>query len=265
MESILNRLKSQCNRASTCNSYLSVWRRFNKFVIQLDNKPEDWEDRVSLFLAYLIKGGAQSASIRSYVSAIKKVLVNDGYAWRDEKILLTTLTRSCRLVNDKVKMRLPIQSGLLELILFEVIRKFQDKQPYLKTLYMAIFALGYYGLFRIGELCWTPENPMHHTVKASNIHVATNKEKILAVLYTSKTHGKESFPQKVKITSNKECLKRVVKRNFCPFKILKKYIETRHQHTVNDDEVFFIYRDRTPVQASTVRNLLKDLISNLGL
>ena len=134
----------------------------------------------------------QSQTVKTYVSAIKRVLIDDGYTWDNTKILLTSLTRGCRIINDRVRTRLPIQCNLLELILFEVQRIFTDSsQYYLEILYKALFALGYYGLFRVGELTLSP-----HVIKASNVHVATNQDKILIVLYTSKTHGKEKLRQK---------------------------------------------------------------------
>ena len=60
------------NRPSMSQNYLSVWRQFNKFVIKLDIKPQTWEEKVSLFLAQLVDSGAQSSTIKSYVSAIKE-------------------------------------------------------------------------------------------------------------------------------------------------------------------------------------------------
>ena len=79
-----------------------------------------WEDRTSLFMAYLIDKGVQSSTIKSYVSAIKRTLLNDKYKWKDELILLTSLTKACKLVNDSVRTRLPIHCSLLEMILFEL-------------------------------------------------------------------------------------------------------------------------------------------------
>ena len=145
-------------------------------MIQLDIKPKYWEDKVSLFLAYMVHRGAQSSTIKSYTSAIKAILTEDGYEWDNKRILLTTLTRACRLKNDRVSTRLPIQCGLLELILFEIQRIYSD-QEYLSIAYNALFILGYYGLFRIGEL-----TKSDHVIKAANIHVGQNKEKILVVL-----------------------------------------------------------------------------------
>ena len=164
----------------------------------MDCKPESWEGRTALFCAYIIQEGAQSQTVKSYVSAIKTVLKNDGYDWNESAILINSLTRACKLKNDCVKQRFPIHKKLLELILFEVKRILPD-QMYLQVMYRAIFCLAYYGLMRIGELV-----EGSHTVKASNIHIGVNKNKIMIVLYSSKTHGRDSYPQKIKMTSSKD-------------------------------------------------------------
>ena len=132
-----------------------IWRQFNKVVISLNIKPKSWEDRVNLFIGYKIDQGMQSSTAKSYISAIKGMLVDDGYAWNDQKLLVASLTKACKLINDKVKVtaewvatddngkadalsRLEfkrfrrlgpnmdshptIQCSLLELILFEIYR-----------------------------------------------------------------------------------------------------------------------------------------------
>ena len=190
-------------------------------MIRLDHKPPSWEEKTYLFIADLVDRGLQSQSVKTYVSAIKRVLTNDDYQWNDNKVLLGSLVKATRLINDRVKTRLPIQHGLLELILFETQRVFKKKnQFYLELLYKAIFALGYYGLMRAGELLIT--NIDEHTVKAKNIHMAENKEKLLIVLYSSKTHGIGNVPQKIKITSNRNCEQSTKQKHkhFCPFAVI---------------------------------------------
>ena len=79
MESIVEKLMQKQHRDSTAKTYLAIWRQFNKFTMKLDKKPKPWEDRTTLFIGYLIDRGIQSVTIKSYVSAIKKMLVMDGY------------------------------------------------------------------------------------------------------------------------------------------------------------------------------------------
>ena len=257
IQSIMNRLKCTTNRPSTSKTYMTVWRQFNKFLIKLDCRPDSWEDRTALFAAYQIERGLQSASVRSYISAIKRTLIDDGYLWNDDKILLSSLTRACRLINDHVRTRLPIQSGLLELLLFEV-ERFHCKQPYLNSLFKALYGMSYYGLMRAGEVTASP-----HVVKAKDVHLAKNKEKLLLVLYSSKTHGRESIPQKIRITSNKTD-KTVNTRHFCPFKMIGEYIQKRPPY-IRDDEQFFVFSDRSPVTAENARSLLRNCLTKLGL
>ena len=255
MYQVIERLKSKGNRESTKKTYHRIWTRFNKFLLKLDSKPSAWEDRVALFAAFLVQEGRQSSTIKSYVSAIKYVLQLDGYSWSDNKVLLTTLTRACKLENDVVKTRLPIHVGLLDTLLFELDRAL-DQQKYLCCMYKALFALSYYGLLRVGELT-TGEHP----IKAKDIHVAQNKDKILVVLYSSKTHGKQNIPQKVKITGNDKSKK---KRHFCPFELTKHYFDMRGGYDY-DSEPFFIFGDGTPVTPTHVRTTLRNLLSRLTL
>ena len=85
-----------------------------------------------MFIGYKIDNGMQSATVKLYISAIKKMLVNDGYSWDDQKVLVGSLISACKIINDRVHTRLPIQCGSLEFILFELKRRYGEHQPYLK-------------------------------------------------------------------------------------------------------------------------------------
>ena len=256
MQLILEKLKNCGNRETTKSNYLSIWRHFNKFILRLDRRPDSWEERVSLFCAFLINEGRQSSTIKSYVSAIKYILVNDGYTWDNTKILLTTLAKSCRLINDRVNVRLPIRMGLLEMIMSEM-EKLYKNQYYLEIMYKAMFILGYYGLLRVGEL-----TSGSHPIKAKDVHVAKNKQKILIILYSSKTHGLYTLPQKIKITANNNYQNR--KFLFCPFQISREYMAIRGSYTT-DDEPLFIFSDRTPVTPVHMRTTLRNAIEAIDL
>ena len=262
MQLIIDKLMCNTRRKSTTQNYLNIWRQFNKFVINLDDKPQNWEDRCTLFIGNKIDQGVQSATVKSYVTAIKKLLVEDGYDWDDQRVLLGSLTRACRLVNDKVCTRLPIQCSLLEMLLFELQRLYND-QPYLEVLYKALFALAYYGMMRVSEVCAST-----HVLKAKDIQVATNKDKLRLVLYSSKTHSRANRPQKIKITSNSsERSGFYAKRYFCPFLLVNNYFVTRVKHlsSLYDSEQFFVFSDGSPVSAEQARNVLKLCIRSLGL
>ena len=112
MNRIMARLQNKQTRESTAKNYLSIWIHLNKFVIQLDDREGlSWEERTALFGAYLVEGSVQSATLKSYFSAIKHVLKQDGYKWDDKKALLDSLVRGCKYENDKLKVRLPNKEG----------------------------------------------------------------------------------------------------------------------------------------------------------
>ena len=233
---LLEELKNNQHKTSTKNNYYGIWKKFNEFVIQLDRIPNSWEQRVCLYCTHLIcDRNLQSSTIRSYVSAIKSVLQTDGYQWEDGKVLLNVLTRSCKLKNDRVKTRLPIQKGLLEIILFQIQKRFNETQPYLEMCYISAYLLMYYGLMRVGEI-----SQSQHSLKATNIHDANNRNRLLLVLYSSKTHGIESRPQKIKIcgkthlevissndTTRVASKKYLKDCHFCPVEWTRKYIRNR--------------------------------------
>ena len=114
-------------------------------------------------------------------------------------ILLNSLTWACRIHNDVLYTRLPIQKGLLWLLLKSMFKSFFDKgQSYLAHLYTALFSTAYYGLFRVGEV-----TSGSHPIRVTDINIGKNKQKILFILRSSKTHNTCNKPQKVKINSNK--------------------------------------------------------------
>ena len=209
---------------------------------------------MSIYAAYLVENGSQSSTIRSYTSAVKFILKTDGYQWDDDKLLLNAVTKVCRVVNDKIKTHLPIGKSLMEIILFEV-ERFYANQPYLEVLFKTFFILSYYGLFRVGELATGT-----HPAKACNVHMARNRDKILIILYSSKTHGDESRPQEIEISAveGREIT------HFCPFNLARQYMRMRGGY-VDDQEPFFIYRDRRPVTPSQVRTLLRRILKILNL
>ena len=120
--------------------------------------------------------------------------MDDGYELNMHSLLLHSLSKACKLQNDRVHVRHPIKTGLLEMLLFEMERIFH-KQYYLETLYKTIFLLGYYSLLRIREMAYSP-----HVLRAKNMNIGKNKNKLLLVLYSSKTHHLELRPQQIKIS-----------------------------------------------------------------
>ena len=173
-------------------------------------------------------------------------------------MVLTSLTKACKLKNDQIRTHLPIGRKLLDIILFEVNRKFHS-QHYLRIMYKAFFALSYYGLFRVGELA-----KGDHQIKVKDIHMGDNKDKILIILHSSKTHGKYSRPQRVKITHNPLFGNAWNNMLFCPFKLVIQYLYMRGNYD-SDQEPLFLLKDGSALMPDLVHKTLQDILYDLNL
>ena len=206
-------------------------------------------------MGFLTQAGLQSSTIRSYVSAIKASLRLIDYEWDVSNAEIISLTRACKLKNDVFKARLPIRLKLLHLLVFELERLY-NAQFYLMMLYKSMFLVAYHGLLRIGEIAVGT-----HSIRATNVHESTNRnrQRLVFVLYSSKTHGRGQRPQTIKLIShtagNDRC---------CPVKITANYMQLRGGYT-EPNENFFIFRDGTPVKPKHVRAVLRQLLQRLGL
>ena len=192
---MVDRLKNNHNRNSTNATYHRIWKKCNEFFISLDVKPKTWEECLVLFVGYLVEMDRKASTIKSYISAIKAVLRSDDQEIHEDIYLLNSLTRASRFRNHTVKTRFPIRKGLLRLLLDSADKIF-SQQPYLKHLHKAILVMGYFGLLRVGEMTLG-----NHVIKAKDVHVGKNKNKLMFVLHTSKTHWTDVKPQVIKISS----------------------------------------------------------------
>ena len=153
--------------------------------------------------------------VHSYISAIKAVLLVNGIELDENSYLLSVLTHACKFTNDKVRLHMLIHKSILKILLNKLVVLY-DQQPYLKSLYLAMFSTAYFGLFHVGEI-----TKSDHVVKANDVFVAMNKKKIQFILCSSKTHGKYNLPQKIKISSQETKLPQTVKQQgFCPYLLL---------------------------------------------
>ena len=244
MENIVDYLKTQRHRNSTQAQYYSIWKSFNSFFLKLDVKPKKWEDRITLFVGYLVQCNKKSSTVKSYISAIKAVLYGVGIDVTTDQVLMNALTRACRLRNDITMTRLPIKYNLLRSILTTLSDVF-EKQPYLHILYKAMFLTMYYGLLRVGEVTYS-----EHVVKAVDVQIGINKQKLMFILRSSKTHTKGDKPQIIKISAdegNDVISSRRIKSNEnianCPFQAVRAYLAMRRRMCSSKNEPFFIFRD----------------------
>ena len=239
VQSIFDTLKNHNTRSSTDKVYYQIWKSFNQFFIKLDTKPKTWEERIVLYVGYLIANNRKSGTICSYLSGIRSVLKKDGVQLNEDKTLLSSLTKACKLKNDRVLTRLPIRKSLIELLIKKIPELYtRAPQPYLTSMYKAIFITAYYRLFRIGELTMS-----EHAVKGSDVHIGINKDKLLFLLRTSKIHSLDAKPQIIKIESLCSQCQRNSFRNTttCPLKALQDFMQLR-KVVRSRKEQFFVFK-----------------------
>ena len=179
---------------------------------------------------------------------------------------LSSLTRACKLKNDVIQSRIPIRKSLLSVIVWTVGRIFCSEQPFLICLYRALFLTTYFSLFRVGEVTRST-----HRVCACDVQIGQNKNKLIFILRSSKTHNQSDKPQIIKISAIMQNRRHTLEQTthcesdvFCPFQMLKQFISMCGQY-VTDEEPFFIFRDHSPVLPSHFRWVLKKCITLIGL
>ena len=262
IQAIIEQLQSEQHRGSTRKSYLAVWKIFNEFFVRLDRKPIAWADRITLFVGYLVNSNKKSSTVRSYISAIKAALSYIGVEVNENKVLIGALTKACKLKNDKIQVKILIRKSFLHTLVKKVDELFISPQPHLSILYKAMLTTMYYGLFRVGEVTLSD-----HVVKACDVKIGDNKNKMLFILRSLKMHNVGMKPQLIKIKrqklkSNSNKPKDILA--FCPFQALLNYTGIRKKRKSNT-EPFFVFKDRTPVTANNFRNILNKLIMKCGL
>ena len=248
MQGIVDKLMNMRHRSSTQNNYYTIWKLFSKFCLRLDFKPKSWEDRIILFIGYLVEDGKQSSTVHSYILRIKDILRQEGFKINPNQFLISSLTKACKIKNDCVRLRLPIQKGVLAILIKEVQSLYLNQnQPYLATLYATLLLTAYFGLFRVGEL-----TSGSHPILAKDVQIASNKRKLMFILRTSKTHDLGNKPQIVKISSTPISVthsKLIVNPNIlpCPYHLLRKYARARGPYR-SSTEPFFVFQDGAPVK-----------------
>lgn len=262
---VLEELEVRAVEDSTMEVYMVAWRAINDFYCRLDNKPKPWDQRMSLFIAFMQKKRFEKATIKTYISGIKYVLRNILHIDVDDKAFqFTALIKAARYKNNKVSLRMPIKLGLLNRILEEVsnVKKLSN-QPYLVALYRAMFVAAYYGLLRVGEMTGK------HALTAKNMHIARNKKKVQMRLWTSKTLKWGSWPQDIKIDGLHDCklcyptAQGKSSEKYCPVHILAEYNALREQ--TKGDCKFFTFKNGIPVTGHSFRGMLKKVLEKVGL
>lgn len=253
---IKNHIKNFRLKSSTKRSYKKTWDRFNKFISKFDCIPPKWEDRIIVWATHLADNRKKSATIRSYISAVRYCLSLDDIKVSHQNCELAAIIQAAKQMNDQLYIRLPIQRELMQLILRFIDSHYRigKGQQYQSHWLKAIFSMAYHGMMRISELTEGP-----HSVKAKDIIYGRNKRKITVYLRSSKTHTVADLPQIINICEEPKW------GSFCPVKLITEFANARGRNSEYELQPFFIQQDGTTITALQFRTNLKYILFTLGL
>lgn len=245
------------HKTSTQRTYRSAYLEFTKFNLSLDHMPELLDDQLAIFVASRVQKGDYSSTVESYLSGISSYLKLDGIQINTRTARLRSLIKACKLRNDRVVQRMPIKEGLLVRVVRQVDLMFET-QPYLASLYKCMLVMGYFGMMRVGEMA-----KGDHPVLARDVHLSHRLKKVQVILCTSKTHGLGDQPQYIKFDTH-DSRARLYNRHFCPFEVVKNYLEIRGPK-LNDADLLFVFADNSPVKPYQLSAILKRALKRLGI
>lgn len=249
-------LKNYRLQPSTRRSYKKTWNRFNRFISKFDIIPPKWEDRIIVWATHLAENRKKSNTIKSYISAVRYCLSLDGINVKHSNCELAAIVQAAKQMNDELYVRLPIQKGLLKLMLNFIRSAYihQRGQKYLGLTLLALYSTAYHGLMRISEL-----TQGQHNLRARDVIHARNKSKITLYLRSSKTHTTADQPQIINIREIPAW------RDNCPVRILEEYVAVRGRNSLYEQQPFFMHRNGDPITQQQFRTNLKFILFTLGL
>lgn len=245
------------NKKGTQRTYRSAYLEFTRFNLALDEMPELLGDQLAIFIAYRVEKGDYSNTVTSKLSGIKSMLSLDGIEINTRTARLQALIKACKYKNDRVIQRMPIKEALLVRIIRQVDLMFH-KQPYLASLYKCMLTVGYFGMLRVGEMA-----KGDHPILARDVHLSHDKKKVQIILRTSKTHGLGDQPQYVKFDT-KDSRSYLYNRHFCPFEIVREYLEVRGPKE-SDSALMFQFQDQSPVKPYQLSAILRRALRRLSI
>ena len=96
-------------------------------------------------------------------------------------------------------------------------------------------------------------------MKVADVHIGDNKNKVLFVLRTSKTHWKNVDPQTVKIVAKDRDITASKCTYTCQFKAICDYLAVCPGFVVLGEQ-FFVFADNSPVKVTQYRSTLKHML-----
>ena len=193
------------------------------------------------FAALLSISGFAPSTITTYISGVRHNLRRLSLLDFTNNRLLSMVLKGANRSDGRADVRLPILFDLLKDMCRAL--QFTTLSLYDYCMYKALLALGFFGLFRPGELMLS-----QHAILIENVFLLPNAVRV--VLLTSKSSRK--FPQPVDVPIQESC---------CPKAMLWQFLQIRPPSRGQ----LYIHQDGSPVTYNNLVQIFKGLCAFLNL
>jgi len=181
----------------------------------------DWPpqvDQLAQFVAYMSLGGLSSRTAELYLSAISFQCKTSNLQDTTKHFIVTKLIEGFRRTSKAKRLRLPITYSLLESILTKLPAVCRDE--YESCLFSAVFALAFFGFFRVGELAVAKQNSVDvsKVVGIQDITFEAEDKALLVLVRFSKT---DQLGRGVTLRLGR------TNSDICPVRVVKRFLTMR--------------------------------------
>lgn len=236
---------------STARQYGVALRLFNEFRREhmLETIwPVPLEDIMS-FIAYMFRLELSHSTINCYISGLSFHHKISNLTDNTQLFVVRKLLEGVKRSKRQLDKRLPITIKLLDRIL--AILPCVCSSRYEAKLFLSVFSLAFYGLFRVGELTVGPKGMDAHTIKIENVKV--HLDGIELFLATSKT---DQFGRGLTIFISEQG-----NVNSCPVINLNEFLKVRP----SGGGPLFGHFDRSPLTRYQFTSVMKKCLHTLGI
>lgn len=234
---------------STKCSYKNALKHYKKFhdTFYVDSPllPISTE-QLAQFITACHNRSLKASTITSYISAISYIHKLHGFTSPSESFLVKKLLHSIRRHKQSDK-RHPFTMTSLGLIVGSLRSMVTDNYTF--KLMRAMFLIAFFGLFRVGEIAYSVNNPQN-VIKKEDIVFYYKHSKISHASLTIRSY-KHSQGQSSIIPINRQTVKKL-----CPISALKKYLRAAPL----GNGYLFRHCNGQPVSTSYFRSVLRSCV-----
>ena len=246
MELLQSRTRQLIRTALASNTSLTYTTAMNVFLkfrsdYNLSNLYPIPVSHITLFMAYCFEKGLSPKTITTYLAGVNYFHKLQGFTDLSSNFVIKKMLEGChrnRMSNDK---RAPLTKNILVDICSKLATVCYNN--YETSLFMSLFTLAYFGLFRASELTLARAFHVCHALLVDDLTFLTGNKYVVICLRHFKTHQRGG-PVFIKLPCQNETL--------CPVKNLLNFLEIRPK----SQTLLFCHQNGTPVTRSQFAHVL---------